>query len=99
MHVESLVAAVDSVLARDPKAFDQLYEAAHGHMPMTAAALAGAITTQMPENFDGDPNSPASDLQAGLTDLLNSHVFLAGIAVEQAVLTEDPKSPQFKAAA
>ena len=50
----------------------------------------------MPEDFDGDPISPASDLQAGLTDLLNSHVFLAGIAVEQAVLTEDPKSPQFK---
>ncbi len=99
MHVESLVAAVDSVLAGDPNAFDQLYEAAHGHMPMTAAALAGAIATQMPENFDGDPMSPASDLQAGLTDLLNSHVFLAGIAVEQAVLTEDPKSPQFKAAA
>ncbi len=99
MHVDSLVTAVDSVLAGDPKVFSQLYEAAHGHMPMTAAALAGAIAGQMPEDFDGDPNSAASELQAGLTDLLNSHVFLAGIAVEQAVLTEDPNSAQFKAAA
>ena len=90
MHVNSLVTAVDSVLAGDPQVFSQLYEAAHGHMPMTAAALAEAIAGQSPEDFDGDPNSAASELQAGLTDLLNSHVFLAGIAVEQAVLTEDP---------
>ncbi|CAN5667214.1 hypothetical protein BH20ACT23_BH20ACT23_22870 [soil metagenome] len=99
MHVNSLVTAVDSVLAGDPKVFSQLYEAAHGHMPMTAAALATAIAGQSPEDFDGDPNSAASELQAGLTDLLNSHVFLAGIAFEQAVLTEDPNSAQFKAAA
>jgi len=99
MHVNSLVTAVDSVLAGDPQVFSQLYEAAHGHMPMTAAALAEAIAGQSPEDFDGDPNSAASELQAGLTDLLNSHVFLAGIAVEQAVLTEDPASAQFKAAA
>ena len=99
MHVNSLVTAVDSVLAGDPKVFSHLYEAAHGHMPMTAAALAGAIAGQSPEDFDGDPNSAASELQAGLTDLLNSHVFLAGIAVEQAVLTDDPNSAQFKAAA
>ena len=63
----------------DPKVFSQLYEAAHGHMPMTAAALAEAIAGQSPEDFDGDPNSAASELQAGLTDLLNSHVFLAGL--------------------
>ena len=99
MHVNSLVTAVDSALSGDPKVFSQLYEAAHGHMPMTAAALAGAIAGQSPENFDGDPNSAASELQANLTELLNSHVFLAGIAVEQAVLTEDPSSTQFTAAA
>jgi hypothetical protein len=99
MHVNSLVTAVDSVLAGDPKVFSQLYEAAHGHMPMTAAALTEAIAGQSPEDFDGDPNSAASELQAGLTDLLNSHVFLAGIAVEQAVLTEDPASAEFTAAA
>jgi hypothetical protein len=99
MHVNSLVGAVDSVLAGDPKVFSDLYAAAHDHMPMTAAALAEAISAQSPEEFDGDSNSAASELQSGLTDLLNSHVFLAGIAVEQAVLTKDPNSAQFKAAA
>jgi hypothetical protein len=44
-------------------------------------------------------DTPAAQLVQGLTDLLDSHVFLAGIAVEQAVLTEDPESPQFTAAA
>ncbi|MGH2825500.1 MAG: copper amine oxidase [Actinomycetota bacterium] len=99
MHVDSLIEAVDAVIAGDPKVFDALYAAAHEHMPMTAAALAGAISAQMPDQFDGDPNAPASELQSGLTDLLDSHVFLAGIAIEQAVLTKDPSSPQFKAAA
>ena len=41
----------------------------------------------------------SAKLRQTLTDLLNSHVYLAGIAVEQAVLTEDPKSQQFKSAA
>ncbi|MGH2699065.1 MAG: hypothetical protein ACRDJL_07690 [Actinomycetota bacterium] len=44
-------------------------------------------------------DTDAAQLTQGLTDLLDSHVYLAGIAVEQAVLTEDPNSPQFKAAA
>ena len=44
-------------------------------------------------------DTDAAKLTQGLTDLLDSHVYLAGIAVEQAVLTEDPNSPQFKAAA
>ncbi|MGH2703052.1 MAG: hypothetical protein ACRDJ2_14925, partial [Actinomycetota bacterium] len=41
----------------------------------------------------------SAKLRQTLTDLLDSHVYLAGIAVEQAVLTKDPNSPQFKAAA
>jgi hypothetical protein len=44
-------------------------------------------------------DSGAAQLRRDLTDLLDGHVYLAGIAVEQAVLTEDPNSPQFKAAA
>lgn len=41
----------------------------------------------------------AAQLQQALTDLLDSHVYLAGIAVEQGVLTKSTTSPQFKAAA
>ncbi|HVM11717.1 MAG TPA: hypothetical protein VM638_04505 [Actinomycetota bacterium] len=44
-------------------------------------------------------DTPGAELQQTLTSLLTSHVFLAGIAVEQAALTKDPESAQFKAAA
>ena len=56
----------------------------------------GSTETNMNETgIDTD----AAKLVQGLTDLLDSHVFLAGIAVEQAVITGDPNSAQFKAAA
>jgi hypothetical protein len=51
MHVDSLVVAVDSLLAGDVRAFDQLYAASKDHMPMTASALAGAIVAQDPDRF------------------------------------------------
>lgn len=50
-HVNTLVAAVDAAIAGDTSVFDKLYSAAHGHMPMVATALAGAIVAQMPEQF------------------------------------------------
>ena len=99
MHVDSLIGTIDAAIAGDPKVFDSLYESATGHMPGTATALAAAISAQNPDQFDGAADSPASSLQQTLTDLLDGHVYLAGIAVEQAVLTKDPASPQFKAAA
>lgn len=45
VHVETLAAAIDSVLAGDTTVFEDLRTAAN-HMPMTAHALAGAIATQ-----------------------------------------------------
>ena len=51
MHVDSLIDAIDAAIAGDPKVFDKIYEAATGHMPMTASALAGAITAQFPDKF------------------------------------------------
>lgn len=50
VHVDSLVAAIDAILAGSPDVHPLLAEAAH-HMPMTAAALASAIAIQMPETF------------------------------------------------
>ncbi|MBK5305228.1 MAG: hypothetical protein JJD92_00920, partial [Frankiaceae bacterium] len=41
-HVASLFTAIDAVVAGDPTAFAKLQEAA-GHMPGTAATLAGGI--------------------------------------------------------
>jgi hypothetical protein len=84
MHVSTLVEAVDAVLAGSPDVYTKL-KAAADHMPGTAAALAGAISEQMPEMFSGDAASSASELRAGLTHLLGEHVYLAGLAINQAV--------------
>lgn len=46
MHAVSLLAAIDANIAGDPAYFDLLKEAA-SHMPMTAAALAGGIATNL----------------------------------------------------
>ncbi|MGH8934871.1 MAG: copper amine oxidase [Acidimicrobiia bacterium] len=83
-HVDSVLGAIDSVVAADGQAFDLLKEAA-GHMPPTANTLAGAIAAQFPDLFDGNAESGASALRSGLTYLLDEHVYLAGIAVVQAV--------------
>src|SRR3546814_475185 len=84
MHVDMLIVAVDAVLAGSPDVYAKLQAAAE-HMPTTAIALTGAITTQFPDMFDGDPASPASELRSGLTYLLQEHVYLAGLAINQAV--------------
>jgi len=51
-HVESLFTAIDSVLAAQASAFEDLRTAA-GHMPGTANVLAGGIVAQSPEMFGG----------------------------------------------
>ncbi|MFN2525122.1 MAG: copper amine oxidase, partial [Actinomycetota bacterium] len=49
-HVTSTIAAIDSVIAGDGKAFDRLRVAA-SHLPGIATALSGAIVAQFPEMF------------------------------------------------
>jgi hypothetical protein len=49
-HVESTIAAIDSVIAGDGKAFDKL-RIASSHLPGIATALSGAIVAQFPEKF------------------------------------------------
>jgi hypothetical protein len=44
-HVDTLITAIDKVVAKDPGAYDALKTAA-GHMPHTADTLAGAIAKQ-----------------------------------------------------
>lgn len=81
-HVSTLFSTIDSIITDDGKQFSKIVEAA-SHMPMTAQALAGGIAKN--KGMSGDPNSPASELRAGLTYLLTSHVDLAGFALAQAV--------------
>jgi hypothetical protein len=84
MHVESLTAAIDAVVAGDTQAFSLLQDAAD-HMDMTATAIAGAVVDALPDQFDGDVESAPAETRAVLTSLLQEHVYLAGIAIEQAV--------------
>ena len=98
-HVDSLIEVINSVVDGTGNPFDLLYTAATEHMPHTATALAGAIAAQYPDKFAGSVESAGSVLQQTLTDQLDGHVYLAAIAVEQAVLTKSTSSPQFKAAA
>ena len=94
-HVESTVAAIDSVIAGDGKAFDKLREAA-SHLPGIATALSGAISEQ--QGFTGNADDGAAQLQRNLTALLADHEYLAGLAVLMGV-TAGPDSGEFKAAA
>ena len=50
VHVDSTIAAIDSIVAADGKAFDKLQVAA-GHLPGLATTLSGAIVEQFPEKF------------------------------------------------
>lgn len=77
-HVDSLIETIDAMVAGDTEAYELLYAAA-GHMPMTAAALAGAFAEA--GDVAGDTASEGADLRAGLTGLLTGHVYMAGTAV------------------
>ncbi len=80
-HVASLFAAIDAQVAGDPQQFALLATAA-GHMPGTAAILAKGIAANKKLGASDDD---AAGLRAGLTSLLTEHVYLAGIAISQAV--------------
>jgi hypothetical protein len=79
-HVQSLFDAIDAAVAKSTDVYPKLMVAA-SHMPMTANILAGAIAKQFPAKIPGNVDSGASGLRAGLTSLLQEHVYLAGIAV------------------
>jgi hypothetical protein len=84
VHVNTLLEAVDAVLAKSPDVYSKLKMAAE-HMPSTAGALSGAIAAQKADTFPGDAAGPSSELRSGLTYLLQEHVYLAGLAINQAV--------------
>jgi hypothetical protein len=50
-----------------------------------ATTLADATAKKFPDKVEGDSNSPATGLQAGLTSLLREHVFLASSATGAAL--------------
>ena len=93
-HVESLFAVIDAQASDDPATQYELKKVAAGHMPATAAALAGGIAQQ--NGLEGDSASAAGELLSGLTYLLDEHVFLATDATGAALRGE---TAEFEAAA
>ncbi|WP_188111098.1 hypothetical protein [Nocardioides antri] len=81
-HVNTVFDAIDSLVAGDGKVFAKLAIAA-SHMPHTAETLAGGIVQN--QGLEGTVDSDAATLRSGLTYLLDEHVYLAGIALAQAV--------------
>ena len=98
MHVATLTAAIDGVVAGDPAAFSDLRTAAQ-HMFDAALLLSTGISAAAPDMFDGDVTSAPAETRAVLTNLLQEHVYLAGIAIEQAVeVGGDMQNPTVQAA-
>jgi len=83
-HAVTTFAALDALAAGNAEAFGLVREAAQ-IMPDIAAALSGGIVAALPDQFPGDVNSAPAETRAVLTHLLQEHVYLAGIALEQAV--------------
>ena len=92
-HVEHLATAASMLVDGDAKVFDELYKAAE-HNLVLAEALATGIGAQ--QGLEGDAASGPAKLQATLTNLLDSHVYLASVTLEQAALN-GLDSPQVKA--
>jgi hypothetical protein len=81
-HVQSLLSAIDALVAGDPSVFAKL-SAAADHMPMTAKTLASGIAAN--KKLTGAIEGQANEVRSGLTYLLTAHVDLAGVAISQAV--------------
>ncbi|MEP6463054.1 MAG: hypothetical protein ABJC62_06460 [Frankiaceae bacterium] len=82
-HVASLLAAIDASVAKSPTFQSKLAVSAE-HMQMTAAVLANGIAKN--KKMPGNAMGPASTLRATLTQQLNDHVWLAGNALDTAVM-------------
>jgi hypothetical protein len=85
MHATTLIAVIDAQKAGDSAGVYKALEAAYTHMNGTAKVLAVATAQKFPEKFDGDAASPAAELRAGLTSLLEAHVWIASDATGAAL--------------
>ena len=85
MHATTLIAVINAQKAGDGAAVYKALEEAYTHMNGTAKVLAVATAQKFPEKFDGDAASPAAELRAGLTSLLEAHVWIASDATGAAL--------------
>jgi hypothetical protein len=83
-HVATLTAAIDAIVADSPEQFDLLRAAAQ-HMYGAANLISTGIVAAVPDMFPGSTDSAPAETRAILTNLLQEHAYLAGIALEQAI--------------
>ena len=91
--------ASESELAVDVDSSGDPYADAKGaadHVTHGARTLAGGVVAAA--GFDGDVDSTSAEIRAGLTQLLQEHVYLAGFAVD-AAYDVGPDSAEFGLAA
>jgi len=82
MHVNTLIAAFDSLATGEADAFENLHVAAE-HMKISALALASGFSAALPDAFPGDVADAEAETRAAITYALGEHVFLSGIAFGQ----------------
>ncbi|GAF09471.1 hypothetical protein [Paenibacillus pini] len=86
MHINELLKAFDSYVAKDYSTVYKTEREAYAHMLMTGDALAGGIVKQFPAKFTGDiMNNPASDLRQTLGQLLGEHASAAVFAMQKGI--------------
>lgn len=91
-HIASLIAAINAAVANKPD-FQTKLATSSVHMLMFGGILADGIDAN--KGLTGDPSGKASVLRATLTQELNDHVWLAGNALQTAVLEKgDLKNKQ-----
>jgi hypothetical protein len=81
VHIDTLSGAIDAFAAGEASAFDDL-KAAGDHVVGSATVLSDGLAAAL--EMEGDTESEAAGLRAGLTAGLQEHVYLAGIAVKTA---------------
>ncbi len=85
MHVDQLVAAFDSYIAKDYAATYTNMREAYLHMYHTGDALSGAIATLYPDKFPGNSMSDEVNLRSALDRLLSEHASLAAFAMQKGI--------------
>jgi hypothetical protein len=84
MHVNHLVKAFDSYVAKDyTTAYDTIREA-YAHMYMTGDLLSGAIAREYPDKVNNtNADNPAVDFRVAFNRLLGEHLLLAAAAAQK----------------
>ena len=76
--VTAMLSVADAQVARGNQQYESLRTAA-ATTPPVAELLARAFVKHAPDNFAGNPNSPASTLLTTTADLLQEHVYLSAV--------------------